>query len=226
MPAADPERHPEALAIGRRCRSRRTFCRRLFARHHPRQHPAPGNSAKTHRGPDRGHPGHRPVLARLGRRQHPQRHGHADRGDRSGGTDRHPAIRARMALPHPQRPLADGTAAQVQRRLRRRRQDRGAGRHQRHRVRRRRSEGRFRRRARRLVSARDRRHHRAQGFRQGNRHHRPAGRRDHGRRRHRAGVHRDRRSHQSPEGADEIRDRRAWVWKNSCSRSKPSTASR
>ena len=60
----------------------------------------------------------------------------------------------RMALSHPQRPLADGTAAQVQRRLRRRRQDRGAGRHQRHRLRGGRGEGRFRRRARHLVSAR------------------------------------------------------------------------
>ena len=43
-------------------------------------------------------------------------------------------IRPRMALPHPQRPLADRTAAQIQRRLRRRRQDRGARRHQRHRL--------------------------------------------------------------------------------------------
>ena len=40
---------------------------------------------------------------------------------------------ARMAFPHPQRPLALRTAAQIQRRLRRRRHDCGAGGHQRHR---------------------------------------------------------------------------------------------
>ena len=43
------------------------------------------------------------VLARHRRRQHPQRHRHADRRHRSAGTDRHAALRARMALPHPQR---------------------------------------------------------------------------------------------------------------------------
>ncbi len=59
-----------------------------------------------------------------------------------------------------------------------------------------------------LVSARDRRHYRTQGFCQGNRHHRPAGRRHHGGRRHRAGVYRNRRSYQSAEGTDEICDRR------------------
>ena len=47
---------------------------------------------------DRGDPGSRPVLARLRRRQHPQRHRHADRRHRSAGTDRHPPLRARMAL--------------------------------------------------------------------------------------------------------------------------------
>ena len=83
---------------------------------------------------DRGHPGSRPVLARLRRRQHPQRHGHADRRHRPAGTARHAALCARVALPHPQRPLALRPAAQVQCRLRRRRQDRGAGRHQRHRA--------------------------------------------------------------------------------------------
>ena len=100
------------------------------------------------------------------RRQHPQRHGHADGRDRSAGAAGYPRICARVALSHPQRPLAVRAAAQVQRRLRRRRQDRGAGRHQRHRVFRGRGEGRFWRRARRLVSPRARRHHRPQGFRQ------------------------------------------------------------
>ena len=37
-------------------------------------------------GHGRGHPGPRPVLARLRRRQHPQRHRHADRRHRSAGT--------------------------------------------------------------------------------------------------------------------------------------------
>ena len=118
------------------------------------------------------------------------------------------AIRPRMALSHSQRPLADGIAAQIQRRLRRRRQDRGARRHQRYRLCRRRGEGRFRRRARHLVSSRHRRHHRAQGFCQGNRHHRQAGGRDQSCRRHRPRVHRHRRPHQPAQGAAEIRHRR------------------
>ena len=100
------------------------------------------------------------------------------------------ALCPRMALPHPQRSLAVRPAAQIQRRLRRRRHDPGARRHQRHRVRGGRGEGRLRRRARRLVPARHRRHHRAQGFRQRHRRDRQAGGRDHGRRRHRARVHR------------------------------------
>ncbi len=111
-----------------------------------------------------GDPGPRPVLARLRRRQHPQRHRHADRRHRSAGADRHAAVRARLALPHPQRPLALRPAAQVQRRLRRRRPDRGAGGHQRHRLPGGRGEGRLRRRAGRLVPARARRHHRPPDF--------------------------------------------------------------
>ncbi len=50
----------------------------------------------------RGYPGSRPLLARFGRRQYPQCHRHADRRHRSAGTDRHAALRARMALPHSQ----------------------------------------------------------------------------------------------------------------------------
>ena len=77
--------------------------------------------AEERRRPARGDPGPRALLARLGRRQHPQRHRHADRRHRSAGADRHPPLRARMALPHPQRARALRPAAQVQRRLRRRR---------------------------------------------------------------------------------------------------------
>ena len=152
--------------------------RAVLPRHHARQFAGARNSAQERGGADRGHSGSRPVLARLRRRQHPQRHGHADGGDRSAGTARHPRLCPRMALPHPQRSLADGTAAQVQRRLRRRRQDRGAGRHQRHRVFSGRGEGRLWRRAWRLVSPRPRRHHRSPGFAKIRRHHRQAGRRD------------------------------------------------
>ena len=135
-------------------RSRRALVRAVLPRHHPRQSAGARNSAEERGGADRGHSGSRPVLARLRRRQHPQRHGHADGGHRSAGIARHPRICPRVALSHPQRPLADGTAAQIQRRLRRRRQDRGAGRHQRHRVFGGRGEGRLWRRARRLVSPR------------------------------------------------------------------------
>src|SRR6185437_2615834 len=65
----------------------------------------------------RGDRGPRPVLARLRRRQHPQRHRHADGRPRSAGTARHAAVRTRMAFSHSQRPLALRPAAQVQRRL-------------------------------------------------------------------------------------------------------------
>ena len=146
-------------------RSRRALRRRLFARHHARQPADPRDRAEERRRHGRGDPGSRPVLARLRRRQHPQRHRHADRRHRSAGADRHPALRARMALPHPQRPRALRPAAQVQRRLRRRRHHPGAGGHQRHRLPGGRGEGRLRRRARRLVPSRARRHHRPQGFR-------------------------------------------------------------
>ena len=162
------------------------------------------DSAEERGGVDRGHSGPRPVLARYRRRQHPQRHGHADRRDRSAGTIGYPRICAGVALPHPQRSLAVRAAAQVQRRLRRRRQDRRAGRHQRHRVFRGRGEGWFWRRARRLVSPGARRHHRAQGFRQIRRHHRQAGRCDQSVGCHRANLHRSRRPHQPQQGPAEI----------------------
>ena len=66
--------------------------------------------------------------------------------------DTRPAC-ARVAPSHSERPLALRPAAQVQRRLRRRRPDRGAGGHQRHRLPGGRGEGRLRRRARHLVSS-------------------------------------------------------------------------
>ena len=208
VPAADSERHPEALAVLRPRRSRRAVVRAVLPRHHPRQSAGARDPAEARGRADRGHSGPRPLLARLRRRQHPQRHGHADRRDRSAGIAGYPRICPRVALSHPQRPFADGTAAQVQRRLRRRRQDRGAGRHQRHRLCGGRGEGRVWRRARRLVQARHRRHHRPQGFCSRDRHHRQAGGCDQGRRRHRARVHRSRRPHQPAQGAAEIRHRR------------------
>ena len=205
---ADPERHHEALAVCRPGRSRRKTVRTVLPRHHARQSAGARDSAEERGGVDRGHPGSRAVLARHRRRQHPQRHGHADGRDRSAGAAGHPRICAGVALPHPQRSLAVRAAAQVQRRLRRRRQDRGAGRHQRHRVFRGRGEGWLWRRARRLVSPGARRHHRAQGFCQIRRHHRQAGRCDQGVGCHRAHLHRSRRPHQPQQGAAEICARR------------------
>ena len=121
VPAADAERHPQALADVRPRRPRRALRRRLLARHHARQFADPRDRAEERGRAARGDPGPRPLLARLRRRQHPQRHRHADRRHRSAGTDRHAALRARMALPHPQRARALRPAAQVQRRVRRRR---------------------------------------------------------------------------------------------------------
>ena len=160
VPVAHSERHSQALPVRGRRRSRREIWRRLLARHHPCQHPDQGNPAQGLGCVDRGHSGPRPVFTRLRRRQHPQRHGHPDRRHRSAGVARHPRIRSRVALPHSQRPLADGIAAQIQRGVRWRRQDRGARRHQRHRLRGGRGEGRVWCRARNLVSPRRRRHHR------------------------------------------------------------------
>ena len=69
-----------------------------------------------------------------GCRQHPQRHRLAHRRHRPPGADRHPSLRASLAPSHPQRPLALRPAAQVQRRLRRRRRHPRARGHQRHRL--------------------------------------------------------------------------------------------
>ncbi len=69
-----------------------------------------------------------------GRRQHPQRHRLAHGRHRPAGAARHPSPRQRLAPPHPERPLALRPAAQVQRRLRRRRRHSRAGGHQRHRL--------------------------------------------------------------------------------------------
>ena len=154
-----------------------------------------------------GGAGPRPVLARLRRRQYPQRHRRAYRRHRPAGTDRHAPLYARMAFPHPQRPLALRPAAQVQRRLRRRRHHSGAGGHQRHRLPGGAGERRLRPRAGRLVPALPRRAHRAPQL---CRRHRRAGqarRRHHGRRRGGARVHRYRRPHRPHQGAAQIRAR-------------------
>ena len=84
----------------------------------------------------------------------------------------------------------------------------GAGRHQRYRLPGGRGEGRFRRRARRLVPPAARRHHRPQGFRPRHRHHRQARRGDEGGRRRGARLHRQWRPHQSRQGAAQICARR------------------
>ena len=71
---------------------------------------------------------------RRRRRQHPQRHRLADRRHRSAGAVGYPALCQGLAPSHPQQPLALRPAAQVQRRLRRRRGHPGARGHQRHRL--------------------------------------------------------------------------------------------
>ncbi len=121
VPAAHSQRHSFASAVRGRRRSRRALCRRLRPCDHARQSANARGRAQKRRRHGRGDPGSRLKLARLRRRQYPQRHRHADRGDRSAGTDRYAALRPRMAFPHPQRPLALRHSAQVQCRLRRRR---------------------------------------------------------------------------------------------------------
>ena len=111
-------KHWQIRGLGR---PRRALRRRLFACHDARQPADPRDRAEERGRDGRGDPGSRALLARLRRRQHPQRHRHADRRHRSAGIDRHAALRARMALPHPQRARALRPAAQVQCRLRRRR---------------------------------------------------------------------------------------------------------
>ena len=82
----------------------------------------------------RGAGGPRHHHQRDGCRQHPQRHRLAHGRHRPAGAARHPSLCPRLAPPHPQRPLALRPAAQVQRRLRRRRRHPRAGGHQRHRL--------------------------------------------------------------------------------------------
>ena len=207
VPAAHAERHPQGRAICRRRRSRRALWRRLRACHHARQSADPRNRSQECGRHDRGGAGLGALLARLRRRQYPQRHRQADRRHRPAGTDRHAPLYARMALPHSQRPLALRPAAQVQRRLRRRRHHSGAGGYQRHRFPGRAGEGRLRPRSRRLVPALPRRTDRAPQFRRRYRRAGQAGRRHAGRRRGGARVHRSRRPHRPHQGAAQIRAR-------------------
>ncbi len=148
------------------CRPHRALRRALFACHHAREFADPRDRAEERRRGRARHREPRPVVARLGRGQHPQRDRHADRRHRPPGTARHAPLCARVALPHPQRPLALRPAAQVQRRVRRRAASSPTlGRDQRHRLPGRRGNRRPRHRAGHLVPPRARRHHRPQGFR-------------------------------------------------------------
>ena len=149
----------------------------------------------------------RPHNQRDGCRQYPQCHRLTHCRHRRAGADRHPSLCLSLASSHPQRPLALRPAAQVQRRLRRRRHHSGAGGHQRHRLHGRDRGRRCRRGCRCVVPARHRRHHRPRGFRQV-RQCLCEARRGCGRgRRHRARVHRPRRPHRSQEGAPQVRAR-------------------
>ena len=144
------------------------------------------------------------TAERLRRGQHPQRHRRRHGRHRSAGAARHPALRAGVAPPHPQRPLALRPAAQVQRRVRRRRARPDAGGHQRHRLPGRRGDGRRRGGAGRLVPPRARRHHGPQGSRARHRRRGAARRSDAGGRRHRPRLHPRGRPHQPHQGAPEI----------------------
>ena len=136
VPAAHPQRHPERLADARPGRCRRVLRRRLRRRHDARQPADPRDPGQPCDRSAARRAGARPHLARLGRRQHPQHHRQPDRRHRPAGTDRHAAAVQRDASLHPQSPRDVRPAAQVQHRLRRRRQGAGAGGHQRHRLRR------------------------------------------------------------------------------------------
>ena len=118
---AHPQWRPVARAVCRLGRPRRALWRRLRACDDARQYPDARDRADGRDGDRRSGAGPRPMFARLRRRQYPQRHRRRDGGDRSAGAYRYAAAGAGMAFPHPQRPLADRPAAQVQRRLRRRR---------------------------------------------------------------------------------------------------------
>ena len=195
--AAHPERHPQPLAVRRLRRSRRSLRRRLQPRHHPRQPADPRDHAGERAALPRGPAGSRADGARRRRRQHPQRHRLAERRHRPAGASGHAAAGPGLALPHPERSLAVRPAAQIQRRLRRRRPHPGPRGDERHRLPGGRAARRRRPRSRRLDAPRARRHHRPQGL--GARHRRRlpaegmrrAGRRD------RARLHRERRPHRT-----------------------------
>ena len=205
---ADSQWHPESLAVGGDGRRRDALRRRLRSCDDTRQPADPRDQARR-RGPGRrGGAGPRPLLARIGRRQYPQRHGLGDGGDRPPGALRHAPARARMALPHPERSLALWPAAQVQRGLRRRRADPDAGGDQRHRLPGGEGEVGTGRRGGRQVPPAARRDHRPSRHRA--RHRRVLRARGvlRDRRRHRARLHRPWRPHRSHQGPHEICSRR------------------
>ena len=142
---------------------------------------------------------------RLRRRQYPQRHRHADGRHRPAGADRYAPLCARMALPHPQRPLALRPAAQVQCRFRRRQHHSGVGGYQRHRFPGGAGERRLRPYSRRLVQALPRRHHRPPRFRPRYRCAGAAAGCLQGGGRGGARLHRSRQPHRPHQGAAEIR---------------------
>ena len=120
--AAHPQRHPDALAIRRHGRCRRALRRRLRPCDDARQSADPRDRAGRRVSDRRGGAGSRPH-ARAARAPtiSATSPGSATAGIDRAGTVRHAPAGARMALSHPQRSLALRPAAQVQRRLRRRR---------------------------------------------------------------------------------------------------------
>ena len=83
VPAAHAERHSQSAAVRRRRRSRRALRRRLRARHDARQSAGARDRSQERGRHDRRRAGPGAVLARLRRRQYPQRHRRADRRHRS-----------------------------------------------------------------------------------------------------------------------------------------------
>ena len=211
VPAAHPERHPHALAVRRRRRPRRD----ATAAATPTSPRAPTcrsarSSRRTRVGRGRGDPGPRPRRSRGSGADNIRN----VTGTPTAGIDPQELIDtrplcARVALPHPQRPRALRPAAQVQRRVRRRRHASRCWRTP--------------------TTSASRRSRCSDGFGvepgvwfrlalggiTGHRDFardtgvdRAARRRDAGRRRDRARLHRARRPHQPQQGAAEIRARR------------------
>jgi len=89
VPAADPERHLKALAVFGDGRSRRAVVRAVLPRHHAGEFAGARNSPKHAVALIEGIQDLGLCSRGFRRRQHPQRDGDADGGDRSAGNSGH-----------------------------------------------------------------------------------------------------------------------------------------